>query len=369
MKEWNGMEEELLAKAVFSLCEWYDGGHRELPWRSDPTPYHVWISEIMLQQTRVEAVKPYYARFLDVLPDVSALAQVEDDVLMKLWEGLGYYSRARNLKKAAILCCEQFGGQLPTQYEELLKLPGIGSYTAGAIASIAYGQCVPAVDGNVLRVISRLCADDADISLAATKKEMEKRLRILMEKEVRFPGTFNQALMELGAMVCIPNGAPLCEKCPWEEMCLAHQQNRTAQIPHKASKKARKVEQWTVFVWKEAGMTILRRRSNEGLLAGLYEFPMVKGILDEKQAILWWKEQGYEVVVKRIKPARHIFSHIEWQMTGYEVLPVKQGEQNGMVREGENDFLYVSIKKMMEAYSIPSALKQFVTFLNQSDSE
>lgn len=354
-----------LQQAVAPLCEWYKAGHRILPWRSNPTPYHVWISEIMLQQTRVEAVKPYYARFLEYLPDISALAQVEDDVLMKLWEGLGYYSRARNLKKAAITCCQQYDGNLPNSYEALLQLSGIGSYTAGAIASIAYGLPVAAVDGNVLRVISRLTADETDISLASTKKNMEIELNELIQKLVSEPGVFNQALMELGAMVCIPNGTPLCEKCPWKELCLARQKNKIAQIPYKAPKKARKIEEWTVFVVNDNDMTMIQKRPDTGLLAGLYEFPMQSGHLSKEEAIAWWNERGMAVLLREIKPAKHIFSHIEWHMKGYEVKFLESEVENEMIAESGEHFIFVPKERIRDTYSMPGAFRQFVSYLNK----
>ena len=227
-----------LARIAPLLLAWYDTDRRRLPWREEPTPYRVWVSEIMLQQTRVEAVKPYFQRFMEELPDVEALAQAQEDVLLKLWEGLGYYSRVRNLHKAAVQIMEEYGGQMPGDYESLMKLSGIGSYTAGAIASIAFGQAVPAVDGNVLRVISRLLADDGDISDPAVKKRMEQELLPVMPAER--PGDFNQALMELGAMVCLPNGAPKCGVCPWRELCRANLEGTWAEYPKKKRQKAEK---------------------------------------------------------------------------------------------------------------------------------
>ena len=207
------------------------------PGGNPPRLTGVWVSEIMLQQTRIEAVKPYFDRFMKELPDVAALAAVEDDRLMKLWEGLGYYNRVRNLQKAAKVIMEEHGGQMPSEYEALLKLPGIGSYTAGAIASIAYGKAVPAVDGNVLRVLSRLRMDGKDILSQKTKARVEKELLKVIPKDR--PGDFNQALMELGAMVCIPNGEPKCGECPWEPICLAHRLEQTAQFPKKKAKKSK----------------------------------------------------------------------------------------------------------------------------------
>ena len=197
------------------LLKWYDENRRILPWREEPTPYRVWVSEIMLQQTRVEAVKPYFERFMKALPDIQALAEAEEETLLKLWEGLGYYNRVRNLQKAAIQIMEDYGGQMPLDYEELLKLKGIGSYTAGAVSSIAGGRAVPAVDGNVLRVVSRVREDERLITDAKVKAAVEEDLKKVMP--IDRPGDFNQAMMEIGACVCIPNGAPHCEECPLSE--------------------------------------------------------------------------------------------------------------------------------------------------------
>ena len=199
----------MLEKIVKPLLAWYDKGRRILPWRESPTPYHVWVSEIMLQQTRVEAVKPYYDRFMQELPDIEALAKVDEEKLLKLWEGLGYYNRARNLKKSAEKIVIDYEGQMPDSYEELVKLTGIGSYTAGAIASIAFGKPYPAVDGNVLRILARLRLDERDILDAGVKRAVETELLQVIPKDR--PGDFNQALMELGAVVCVPNGMPKCD--------------------------------------------------------------------------------------------------------------------------------------------------------------
>ncbi|MCL2107346.1 MAG: A/G-specific adenine glycosylase, partial [Oscillospiraceae bacterium] len=253
------------------LLAWYDENKRELPWRAAASAYHVWISEVMLQQTRAEAVKGYYTRFLAALPDTAALAAVDDDRLLKLWEGLGYYTRARCMKKAARIVMDEYGGALPASPEALLRLPGIGLYTAGAIASIAYGIPVPAVDGNVLRVLMRLHAQYDDITLEATRKETARRLLELIPRDR--PGDFNQSLMELGAVVCLPNGAPRCAACPLAWHCLAHTQKLTAQLPVRAAKKARRVERRAVLILRHEGRTALRKRGSRGLLAGFWELP------------------------------------------------------------------------------------------------
>ena len=256
-----------LKKLVKPLQDWFDGHARVLPWRDDPKAYKVWISEIMLQQTRVEAVKPYFARFMEALPDVEALAACPEDRYLKLWEGLGYYNRVRNLHAAAEQIMEQYGGTIPDTVEELLRLKGIGSYTAGAIASIAYNRPVPAVDGNVLRVISRVCADDSDIMKQSVRSAMERSLQAMMETEVTnglIPRKFNQALMELGAMVCVPNGAPHCPECPWYGFCEARLQDKIDTIPVKTRAKARRIEERTVFVIRDGEHVALRKRPAKG---------------------------------------------------------------------------------------------------------
>ena len=271
-----------LAAIVGPLLEWYGRNARSLPWREEPAPYRVWVSEIMLQQTRVEAVKPYFARFLAELPDVTALASAPEQQLMKLWEGLGYYSRARNLQKAARVMVEQYGGTLPADYDALLKLPGIGPYTAGAVASIAYGIPVPAVDGNVLRVVMRLTAGWEDIADPAVKRAVERRMAAILPKDR--PGDFNQAMMELGATVCAPGGEPKCLVCPLNALCEGYRQGVARELPVKAKKKARRIEERTVFLLVCDGELAIRKRADSGLLAGLWELPSVEGKLNPEGA-------------------------------------------------------------------------------------
>ena len=248
---------------VEPLLEWFDSNKRELPWRDDPKPYYVWVSEIMLQQTRVEAVKGYFSRFLGELPTIEALSNAPEDKLMKLWEGLGYYNRARNLQKAAKVVMEQYGGELPASYEELLKLPGIGSYTAGAVSSIAFQLAEPAVDGNVLRVCKRVAGSFDDVTKDKVKKELEQDIRRIIP--VDRPGDYNQALMELGAMVCIPNGKPLCEQCPVSHLCEANRKNLWEQIPVKPAKKARKIEKRTILLLEYQDRIAIRKRGKKAL--------------------------------------------------------------------------------------------------------
>ncbi|WP_418706515.1 A/G-specific adenine glycosylase, partial [Anaerotruncus massiliensis (ex Liu et al. 2021)] len=264
-----------MEEIVEPLLGWYAENARDLPWRREVTPYRVWISEIMLQQTRVEAVKGYFARFIGALPGPAELAAVDERELLKLWEGLGYYSRARNLQKAARVIMETYGGELPASHEELLTLPGVGPYTAGAVASIAFGLPEPAVDGNVLRVLSRLTADNSDIADPAVKRAAERTVRGIIP--AGRAGAFNQALMELGATVCAPNGPPACGRCPLAGLCAAHAAGNETAYPVKAAKKARRVEERTVLLLVRDELLALRRRPAKGLLAGLWELPNLPG--------------------------------------------------------------------------------------------
>ena len=337
-----------------NLLSWYDGCARVLPWRDDPTAYHVWVSEIMLQQTRVSAVLPYYQRFLEALPDVKSLAEVDEEKLLKLWEGLGYYNRARNLQKAARVIMETYGGTFPDTYDEILKLPGIGDYTAGAVASIAFGRCVPAVDGNVLRVIARITGDEGDILDTKVKARFREWL-VEIQPQNR-PGDFNQALMELGAMVCVPNGAPHCEACPSHSFCRAYLENSWMKIPVKKKKAPRRKEYKTVFVLLSADGVALRKRAENGLLAGLWEFPNVEGTLDEAAAAAQLACWGITPVEwKQQLKAKHIFTHVEWHMLGY-VLRVKG--------HGLESFAWTT-QAMRAERAVPSA---FVKFTDAADA-
>ncbi len=379
-----------LRKLVIPLQEWFKQNARVLPWRENPLAYYVWISEIMLQQTRVEAVKPYFDRFIRELPDVKALAECPEDKLLKLWEGLGYYNRVRNLNIAAKQIIEDYGGVIPSDYEELLKLKGIGHYTAGAIASIAYGKPYPAVDGNVLRVISRVTADDSDIMKQSVRNHMEEKLLKLMQlmyqknhahsvsenefhgrgtkqeentSQELIPSIFNQALMELGATVCVPNGAPHCEVCPWYEFCEARLQNRIDELPVKKKCKERRIEKKTVLIVKDGEQLALHKRANEGLLAGLYELPNVEGHLTEEEVLEAIKQRGYEAVrIQSLCDAKHIFSHVEWHMKGYVVF-LSNREFLDLATE-KQDWLFVEVEDTKENYAIPSAFSKYTKYLN-----
>lgn len=340
-----------LQEIVLPLLAWYDKAARVLPWRENPEPYRVWVSEIMLQQTRVEAVKPYYERFLTALPTVEALANAPEEQLLKLWEGLGYYNRVRNLQRAAQAMVEQYGGHVPASFDALLSLPGFGEYTAGAVSSIAFGILVPAVDGNVLRVISRLTADSRDMKNTVVKREITGAVQAILPKRV---GDFNQALMELGATVCLPNGAPQCLVCPLNRLCEANQQGIAAELPVKTVKKPRVVEERTVFLLCTKNQVALSRRPAKGLLAGLWELPGVTGRLTEEQAKAQLCEWGVkECELTPLPQAKHIFSHREWHMTAFGV----------HVQQPVGELVWVTNRELLEEYSLPSAFKSYADML------
>lgn len=322
------------------LLAWHRNNRRSLPWRESPTPYHVWISEIMLQQTRIEAVIPYYLRFIRELPDVAALSVVEDDRLMKLWEGLGYYSRARNLKKAAAAVMNMHGGTLPISVQELRKLPGIGDYTAGAIASIAYGQPEPAVDGNVLRVIMRLTACSDNILAASTKRAVSNALKPLypIGENARM---LTEGLMELGELLCTPI-SPRCEHCPVRNLCEAYRQEKPEAYPYKSAKKARRVEEIAVFLLYRDGKYAIRKRKSEGLLANMWEFPNCP-------------LQNLSPLPPSARPigtAAHIFTHVEWHMTGYAV----ELDDNTAL---PSDFIWKTPDEIKNQYALPTAFRKW----------
>ena len=327
-----------------ALTEWYKQNARDLPWRKEVTPYRVWVSEIMLQQTRVEAVKPYFERFINALPDVYALAAAEDAFLHKLWEGLGYYSRVRNMKKCAGRLVSEFGGILPQDPAVLRSLPGIGSYTAGAIAAIAYGVPAPAVDGNVLRVLARFCDCNADIAQTAVKRDAEKCIaQLIPEHDV---SAFTQSLFELGATVCIPGGDCKCEKCPVAAYCLAKQHGTAAVLPFHSDKPPRKKEEKTVLLLRDNGRYMLHKRPDKGLLAGLWEFPNMAGCLNEAEAAEAARKLHFEPLQVRALPAAvHIFTHKEWHMTAYLM--------DGAFEK--DDFVTADAAEIKSVYALPSA--------------
>ena len=335
-----------------ALLDWFYKNQRSLPFRTDPSPYHVWRSEIMLQQTRVSAALPYYERFLAALPDIPALAACEDEKLHKRWEGLGYYSRVRNLQKAAKIVCAQYGGQLPADYAALRALPGIGEYTAGAIASISFGLPVPAVDGNVLRVAARVGGCELDILDSKNRRQFRRRMEAVMPRQE--PGAINQALMDLGAGICLPGGAPLCDTCPAADFCAAREQGRQRELPVRAPKKEKRLEEKTVFLLLGPEGTALRQRPDTGVLAGLWEYPHVPGRLTEEQAARQLRQWGLTPRAwLRQLDARHIFTHIRWEMTGYLV------QVEGL---GPADWLWADGARR-QRLAIPSAFDQFTRAL------
>lgn len=356
MKDLN-IEEAVLSDIVQPLIIWYKENKRILPWREQKNPYYIWISEIMLQQTRVEAVKPFFGRFTQALPTIEALAVCKAEQLLKLWEGLGYYNRVRNIQKAAIQVVEQYDGQLPSDYDLLLGLSGIGEYTAGAIASIAFGIPVPAVDGNVLRVISRIIESDIDIMKPSLRKKMREMLLEIMPKDC--PGDFNQALMELGATVCAPNGAPKCEQCPVVGLCKAKAHNRQMDLPVKSKAKARRIEERTVLIIRDGDQVAIRKRPDKGLLAGLYELPNYDGHLTEDEVLELMKD--YELTALRIQPlqvSKHIFSHVEWRMIGYVVRVA------ALQIYKEKEMLFVDVEHAEQKYPVPAAFQSYASYIN-----
>ena len=351
------LSEIQLEKINEPLLSWFETHKRVLPWRENPTPYRVWVSEIMLQQTRVEAVKPYFERFTKELPDLRHLAECDEERLLKLWEGLGYYNRVRNMQIAAKTVMEEYQGELPADYEKLLTLKGIGHYTADAIASIAYGIPVPAVDGNVLRVITRITADDTDIMKQAFRTQMEQQLKESIPKEAA--SAYNQALMELGATVCVPNGEPDCDNCPVQNICMAKKEGSQMAYPVKSKAKQRRIEKKTVFVIRDGSRVILNKRPEKGLLAGLYEFPNVEGHLSEEEALEYVKEMGLlPMRIQELEEAKHIFSHIEWQMAGY-VIKVAQLE------EDDSGLLFLEAEDCIQNYPVPSAFERYKKYIRK----
>lgn len=354
------LDSDLLSPIVPLLLSWFDRSQRVLPWRDSKDPYRIWVSEIMLQQTRVSAVIPYFHRFLEALPTVEALALAGDDRLNKLWEGLGYYSRVRNMKKAAIMVMEQYGGRFPSQPEELRKLPGIGEYTAGSVASIAFGKRVPCVDGNVLRVLARLLNSPLDVTAPAVKKQFTAAAAELVPADR--PGDFNQSLMELGAIVCLPNGAPLCEQCPLRQLCRGRAAGTAPQLPVKAPKKARTVEERTVLLCVSPSGVLVTRRPEHGILAGLWEYPCLPGSIPPEDAAGQLRTWGLQPLsVEKAGNARHIFTHKEWHMTGY----LARVSPSASLPEG---LRWATVEELRSRYAVPGAYKFFTALLEEAFS-
>lgn len=344
-----------MTKAIVEpLLQWYDEGRRDLPWRREAAPYRVWVSEIMLQQTRVEAVRGYYERWMQAFPDVRALAAADEAQVLKLWEGLGYYSRARNLHRAAQLVCERYGGTLPADYEALLALPGVGEYTAGAVASIGFGLRVPAVDGNVLRVAARLNDDFTPITDAKQKKRTTGHFSEITPEDR--PGDFNQSLMELGATVCLPNGAPRCGSCPVQHLCLGYHHGHAEILPVRAAKRARRIEERTVLLVRCGEEVGIRRRPKTGLLAGLWELPSLEGKTGANELRARLSARGWQVEkLLSLRGAKHVFTHVEWHMSGFEVT----------LAEKPAGLTFVTPQALRESYALPSAFRAFLSVLEE----
>lgn len=339
------------------LLEWYAQNARDLPWRHTHDPYAIWVSEIMLQQTRVETVIPYYLRFLSALPTVEALAEAEEGQLLKLWEGLGYYARVRNMQKAAKSVVEAFGGRFPSRPAELQTLCGIGSYTAGAIASIAFGIPAPAVDGNVMRVLARLVGDSRNIFDPALKKEFEKRLTPCLSENA--PGDYNQALIELGALICQPNTNAKCECCPLRKGCTAFREGKVAVLPSPKPPKPRKIEHRTVLILVHDRRVLIEKRPQRGLLAGLWQLPSIGGCCDERTVLQYAREMGLDPV--RISPldgAKHIFTHLEWHMTAYRLIL----SDLSAIPKG---WRLASEEELKNEYALPTAFAAFLPHLKE----
>ncbi len=347
------LREPLLFRIRDPLLAWYRQNRRDLPWRRQPDAYHVWVSEIMLQQTRAAAVIPYYEHFLQALPGIRELAEAPEDQLLKLWEGLGYYNRVRNMQKAARQIMKEYGGEFPRTYEEIRSLCGIGDYTAGAIASIAFGLPEPAVDGNVLRVVARLTENDSDILKQKTKRQVEDELREVIPTDC--PGNFNQALIELGALLCVPGEDAKCGECPGREFCRAKKSGRTGEIPVRKKQKERRIEEKTILYLKDGDKVALRKREEHGLLAGMYELPNLPGHLTAKEVTAWLKQIGLMPVrIKKLPAATHVFSHVEWHMIGYEI------RVDELEKTNDAQFLFAAPDEIQETYPIPSAFSAYL---------
>ena len=362
---------------VKPMLVWYNENARDLPWRRTKDPYLIWVSEIMLQQTRVEAVLGYYERFTSALPTVTDLAVCPEDRLLKLWEGLGYYSRARNMQKAARIVCESYAGQMPESAADLMKLPGIGEYTAGAISSIAFGQAEPAVDGNVLRVVARLEAISENILSESVKKNIREELRGLHDANDGTFGLLNQAFMDLGAGVCLAGGAPKCDICPISAYCRCFALGLQSELPVRVKKQKRRIEKRTVLLIRRDETYAIRKRPDSGLLSGLYEFPNEAGELSSDDALAKAESLGLMPLrIKKLSAARHIFSHVEWHMTGYEILVAPSGfpDDDGVQDAGdlshtpenskENSLIFAAPEMIESKYPVPSAFEKYAKMIN-----
>jgi len=362
-------QDQITAEAALSLVHWFQSHERSLPWRHTGDPYQVWLSEIMLQQTRVEFVKDRFLSFRSDLPDIESLAACSEDHLMKLWEGMGYYSRARNLQKCARVLCEQYHGQLPADPALLQQLPGIGPYTAGAISALAFGLPVPAVDGNVLRVLCRLFGIADDIRNPAVRIRLEQDIAAfyaecggtLKQQEPTLVQDFTQGLMELGALICIPNGAPQCGQCPWQEICHACREKSWDRIPFRSPLKQRRIVSRTILIIRDGSRFLLRQRPEKGLLAGLYEFPGIDGTLTPREAVAAAESLGASCMqIHRLPDSKHVFTHLEWHMTAYEIRTASVDALSG-------DGILLLNKKELAEFAVPSAFHAYLEYYDLKD--
>ena len=336
------------------ILTWYKGNRREMPWREDPSPYRIWISEIMLQQTRVDTVIPYFNSFMERYPTVESLASSDEDELMKYWEGLGYYSRIRNIRETAVNIVSNYGGQIPKTYDELLKLKGIGEYTAGAIASEAFGQKVPAVDGNVFRVFARLTAKEDDLRDLKFQKQLKEAVKSVLPQDET--GDFNQGLIELGALICIPKGSPKCGLCPVKELCLSNKLNLQDRIPVKSKAKQRTVQEKTVFILQYGDKFAVRKRDDQNLLAGLFEIPNVEGFYTPDEAKTVIEEMGFVVSdLHVLKDRKVVFTHIEWILQGYYV----------HVKNDHEQYIFETKENLVQKYTLATAFREYLNLMEE----
>ncbi|RKQ31405.1 A/G-specific adenine glycosylase [Oceanobacillus halophilus] len=340
----------------YDLLDWYYENKRNLPWRESQDPYKVWVSEIMLQQTKVDTVIPYFERFLTKFPTVYDLAKADEQDVLKTWEGLGYYSRARNLQSAVKEVVEKYGGKIPDTPDELGSLKGVGPYTKGAILSIAYNQPEPAVDGNVMRVFSRVLKIEEDIAKAKTKKTFESVVREVISKED--PSSFNQAIMDLGATICTPT-SPACLLCPVQEYCRAFAEGVQEDLPIKTKAKKQKKKSYAVLMIKdEAGRYIIEKRPDNGLLANLWQFPMIP--LDEVTVdhVSDWLYKEYGLSVKlgeKLGDISHVFSHLKWELVVYAAVTSDA--------KSEDERLKFVDKQEVEEYPFPVSHQKMMKYL------
>lgn len=328
-----------------AVLTWFDANKRPMPWRETPSPYRVWISEIMSQQTRIDSVMGYFERFIQAFPTIDSLAAAPLDDVLKAWQGLGYYSRAKNIHNAARMIVSDYQGELPNTFAQLLTLPGIGPYTAGAIASIAFGERVPSVDGNVLRVIARVHGITESIQSTKTIQQITSLVQTALPS--KRAGDMNQGLMEIGALVCIPNGAPKCDSCPLSKMCVAYNNDLIDLIPPKKKKSLQRVEPRTVFVIEYQGKVAIRKREATGLLASMYELFHVEGHWDASDIAETF--DGVETIYP-LPAHTHVFSHLIWQMIGYHVV----------VSKPVPEMSYVTWEELQATYAIPKAFWPFL---------